>query len=38
MEGKNKQRVCIKFCVKLAKSAIETTEILSEAFGKHFSS
>jgi hypothetical protein len=35
MEGKNKQRVCIKFCVKLSKSAIETTEILREAFGKH---
>jgi hypothetical protein len=25
----------VKFCVKLGKSAIETTEMLREAFGEH---
>jgi hypothetical protein len=31
MDGKIKQRVCIKFCIKLGKSATETLEILREA-------
>jgi hypothetical protein len=35
MDGKTEQRVCIKFCVKLSKSAIETLEMLRDAFGKH---
>jgi hypothetical protein len=35
MDGKIKQCVCIKFCVKLGKSATETPEMLHEAFGKH---
>jgi hypothetical protein len=35
MDGKIKQCVCIKFCVKLSKSATETTEILQEVFGEH---
>jgi hypothetical protein len=35
MNGKIKQCVCIKFCVKLGKSAIETLEMLREAFGEH---
>jgi hypothetical protein len=35
MDGKIEQRVCIKFCVKLGKSAIETLEMLREAFGEH---
>jgi hypothetical protein len=34
-DGKIKQRVCIKFCVKVGKSAAETLEMLSEAFGEH---
>jgi hypothetical protein len=34
MDGKIKQRVCIKFCVKLGRSATEILEILSEAFGE----
>jgi hypothetical protein len=34
MAGKIKQRVCIKFCVKLGKSAVETLEMLCEAFGE----
>jgi hypothetical protein len=32
MDGKIEQRVCIKFCVKLGKSATEITEMLHEAF------
>jgi hypothetical protein len=35
MDGKMEQRVCIKFCVRLGKSAAETLEMLHEAFGKH---
>jgi hypothetical protein len=35
MDGKIKQHVCIKFCVKLGKSATETTDMLCEAFGEH---
>jgi hypothetical protein len=35
MDGKFEQRVCIKFCVKLGKSATETLEMLCEAFGEH---
>jgi hypothetical protein len=33
--GKIEQRVCIKFCVKLGKSATETLEMLHGAFGEH---
>jgi hypothetical protein len=36
MDGKIKQRVCIKFCVRLGKSTTETLEMLHEAFGEHF--
>jgi hypothetical protein len=32
MDGKIKQHVCIKFCMKLGKSATETLEMLREAF------
>jgi hypothetical protein len=35
MDGKIKQRVRIKFCMKLNKSATETLEMLREAFGEH---
>jgi hypothetical protein len=35
MDGKLKQRVCIKFCVQLSKSATETPEMIREAFGEH---
>jgi hypothetical protein len=35
MDSKIKQRVCIKFCMKLSKSATETLEMLQEAFGEH---
>jgi hypothetical protein len=35
MDGKTEQHVCIKFCVKLSKSATETTEMLHEAFEEH---
>jgi hypothetical protein len=31
----NEQHVCIKFCVKLVKSATETLEMLHEAFGEY---
>jgi hypothetical protein len=34
MDGKIEQRVCIKFCLKLGKSATETLEMLREAFGE----
>jgi hypothetical protein len=33
--SQNRQRVCIKFCVKLGKSATETLEMLHEAFEEH---
>jgi hypothetical protein len=35
MDSKMEQRVYIKFCVKLGKSATETLEMLCEAFGEH---
>jgi hypothetical protein len=35
MDSKIEQRVCIKFRVKLGKSATETLEMLREAFGEH---
>jgi hypothetical protein len=35
MDGKIEQPVCIKFCVKLGKSATETLEMLREAFGEY---
>jgi hypothetical protein len=35
MYGKIEQHVCIKFCVKLGKSATRTLEMLCEAFGEH---
>jgi hypothetical protein len=35
MDSKIEQRVCIKFCVKLGKSATETLEMLRDAFGEH---
>jgi hypothetical protein len=35
MDGKIKHRLCIKFCMKHGKSAIETLEMLCEAFGEH---
>jgi hypothetical protein len=37
MDGKVKQRVCIKFCVKLGKSTAKTLEMLREAFGERSS-
>jgi hypothetical protein len=35
MDGRIKQRVCIKFCMKLGKPATEILEMLREAFGEH---
>jgi hypothetical protein len=35
MDGKIQQYVCIKFCMKLGKSATETLEMLCEVFGEH---
>jgi hypothetical protein len=35
IDGNVYQRVCIKFCVKLSKSATETLEMLCETFGEH---
>jgi hypothetical protein len=35
MDGKIEQHVCIKFCVKLGKSATKTLEMLPESFGEH---
>jgi hypothetical protein len=34
IDGKIEHCVCIKFCVKLGKSATETLEMLHEAFGR----
>jgi hypothetical protein len=34
MDGKIEQCICIKFCMKLGKSATETLEMLREAFGE----
>jgi hypothetical protein len=34
VNGKIKQRVCIKFCMKLGRSTTETLEMLCEAFGE----
>jgi hypothetical protein len=38
MDGKIKHCFCIKFCVKLGKSATKTIEMLREAFGELSSS
>jgi hypothetical protein len=35
MNGKIEQRVSVKFCVKLGKSATKTLEMLREACGEH---
>jgi hypothetical protein len=35
MDGKIEQRVCIKVCVKLIKSAIETPEMFCEPLEEH---
>jgi hypothetical protein len=35
MDGKIKQHFCIKFCVKLSKSATKTLEMLHDAIGEH---
>jgi hypothetical protein len=35
MDGKIEQGACIKFCVKLGKSATETLVMILEAFGEH---
>jgi hypothetical protein len=35
MDGKIELHVCIKFCVKIGKTATETTEMLRETFGEH---
>jgi hypothetical protein len=35
MDGKIKQRVCIKFCVKLGQFATKTLKMFSEAFGEN---
>jgi hypothetical protein len=34
MDGKIEQHVCIKFCVRLGKSATETLEMLCDALGE----
>jgi uncharacterized SAM-dependent methyltransferase len=36
MDGKIEQRVFIKFCMQLGKSATEALEMFLEAFGEHF--
>jgi hypothetical protein len=33
--AKIEQCVCIRFCVKLGKSATETPDVLREPFGEH---
>jgi hypothetical protein len=35
MDGKIKQHVCIRFCMKLSKSTRKTLEMLREAFREH---
>jgi hypothetical protein len=35
MDGKIEHHICIKFCVKLSKSATKTLEMLREAFREH---
>jgi uncharacterized metal-binding protein len=35
VDGKIEQHVCIKFCMKLGKSAAETLKMLHEAFEVH---
>jgi hypothetical protein len=35
IDDKIEKRVCIKFCLKLGKSATENLEMLHAAFGKH---
>jgi hypothetical protein len=35
MDGKIEKRVCIKFCLKLGKSATEALQMLRVAFGEH---
>jgi hypothetical protein len=35
MDAKIEQCVCIKFCVKLDKSATETLQMIREAFEEH---
>jgi hypothetical protein len=35
MDGKIEQCFCVKFCLKLSKSATETLEMLRESFGEH---
>jgi hypothetical protein len=35
MDGKIEQCICIRFCVKLGKSASESLELLHEAFEEH---
>jgi hypothetical protein len=35
MDGKIEQRACIKFLMKLDKSATKTLEMLHEDFGEH---
>jgi hypothetical protein len=35
MDGKIEQRVCIKSCMKLGKSATETLEMIREVFGEY---
>ena len=34
MAGVKEQRICIKFCCKLNKTAAETHQMLKEAFGE----
>jgi hypothetical protein len=33
MAGLKEQRICVKFCIKLGKTASETHEVLKTAFG-----
>jgi hypothetical protein len=35
VDGKIKQRICFKFCVKLSKSVTQTLEMLHKALGEH---